>query len=51
MIKCGQKMYLQAFHRIEAARDALTRLHQHNALIYGVFMAITKAANISIWKF
>jgi predicted tellurium resistance membrane protein TerC len=50
MIKCGQKMYLQAFHKIEAASDALTRLHQPNALIYGVFIAITERTGILIWK-
>jgi len=45
------KMYLQAFHGIEAASDALTRLYQSNALIYGVFMAIIKATGILIRKF
>ena len=45
------KMYLQAFHRIEAASDAPTRLYQSNALIFTIFMAITKATGILIRKF
>jgi len=44
-------MYLQASHRIGAARDTPTRLYQSNALIYGVFVAITKATGILIRKF